>query len=279
MPLISNTYGKGRVRVMRVNRGSPTQDVRELTVKVMLEGAFEKSYTVPDNSMVIATDSIKNAVYIVAHENVAAETEPFGKAVAKRFLDKYPQIEKATVTALETKWPRLVIGGEPHPHSFVLDSNGQLFAEVTMTRDATTVKSGVRGFSFMKSTESGWVNFVDDDYRTLKDTTDRIAATAMDATWVWSAEPADYPATNAKILDTLLTVFATTYSEGIQDSLYRMGEAALAAVPEISEISMACPNKHYLPMNLTPFGLPNDKQIFVPTDEPHGQIECTVGRG
>jgi urate oxidase len=105
-----------------------------------------------------------------------------------------------------------------------------------------------------------------------------MAATAMDATWTWLAEPADYPATNAKILDTMLEVFADTYSRGVQDSLYRMGEAALAAVPELATITMACPNKHYLPTHLDQFGPGPDNAIFIPTDEPHGQIECTVGR-
>jgi urate oxidase len=50
-------------------------------------------------------------------------------------------------------------------------------------------------------------------------------------------------------------------------------------VPEISEISMACPNMHFILMNLTPFGLDNKNDVFLPTDEPYGQIECTVGRG
>ena len=69
----------------------------------------------------------------------------------------------------------------------------------------------------------------------------------MVASWKWSGVPKNYPATNAKILDTLLEVFAMTYSKSVQDSLYRMGEAALAAVPEISEVSMACPNMHFIP--------------------------------
>ena len=76
----------------------------------------------------------------------------------------------------------------------------------------------------------------------------------------------------------MLKVFATTYSESVQDSLYRMGTAALAAVPELIDISLACPNKHYLLINLSPFKMDNDNQVFLPTDEPHGQIECTVGR-
>jgi urate oxidase len=75
-----------------------------------------------------------------------------------------------------------------------------------------------------------------------------------------------------------MKVFATTYSYSAQNTMFQMGEAVLAAVPEIAEISMACPNKHYLPIDLSPFGRASDKQVFTPTDDPHGQIECTVGR-
>ena len=149
---------------------------------------------------------------------------------------------------------------------------------MTATRTLITTVSGIEGYTFMKSTGSGWTSYVKDEVTTIDETRDRMAATAMDASWVWNAAPKDYPATNAKILSTLIEVFATTYSESVQDSLYRMGAKALAAVPQISEISMACPNKHYLLMNLGPFGLDNNNQVFLPTDEPHGQIECTVGR-
>ena len=91
-------------------------------------------------------------------------------------------------------------------------------------------------------------------------------------------DPDDFAAANAHVLDTMLRVFATTYSHSFQDSLYRMGMAALDAVPELDTISLACPNKHYLQVNLAPFGIDNQNHVFVATDEPHGQIECTVGR-
>ena len=58
-----------------------------------------------------------------------------------------------------------------------------------------------------------------------------------------------------------------------------MATAGLEAVPEVSEIRLACPNKHYIRVDLSPFGLVNKNQVFLPTDEPHGQIECQVGRG
>lgn len=278
MPLIRDTYGKGRVRVMRVTRGEQ-QEVRETTAEVMLDGDFSAAFTAGDNRTVVATDTIKNIAYIVARENLHAETEAYGLALAQRFLDRYAQVSGATVTLSETKWDRFAPGGTPHPHTFLLDGNGRGHARVGVNRDGErTVESGVRGFTFLKSTQSGWVDYVMDEYTTLPPTTDRIAATSMDATWRWSGVPASYVEANRRVLDTMLDVFATTYSHAIQDSLYRMGEAALAAVPELADIHMACPNKHYIPFDFRPFGLDGNNQVFVATDEPHGQIECLVGR-
>jgi urate oxidase len=278
VPLIKNRYGKGRVRVMRIHRDGGRHEVSQLSLKVMIEGDFARAYTDADNSTSVSTDTIKNVVNVVARENTSLSTEEFCQVLAKKYLDSYPQVASVTVTAHETKWNRLSFGGKPHPHSFVLDGNGKPSVEVTATRAGSTLVSGIDGFTFMKSTQSGWERFVKDPYTTLPETNDRMCATSMIASWKWSAKPTNYSATNAKILETLLEVFSTTYSASVQDSLYRMGEAALAAVPEISEISMACPNMHFILMNLSAFGLDNKNDVFLPTDEPHGQIECTVGR-
>lgn len=278
MKLLHKTYGKDHVRVMRIDRKPDRHEVRELTVRAMLTGDFEGAFTKADNSTSVATDTVKNLINVVARENLSLGTELFCAAVARKLLGCYAGVESATVTAHETKWVRLKVGGVAHPHGFVLDSNGKPFAKVVATRDGMTTESGLSAFTFMKSTESGWENYIRDRFTTIPETHDRLVATAMDAFWRWSAAPADYEASNALILSELLRVFATTYSASVQDSLYRMGAAALEAVPEIAEISMACPNKHYLLANLSPFGMENDNQVFVSTDEPHGQIECTVGR-
>ena len=76
----------------------------------------------------------------------------------------------------------------------------------------------------------------------------------------------------------MLAVFANNYSPSAQASVYQMGEAALQACPEISRVDMKMPNKHCLLINLKPFGLENQNEVFVPTDEPHGQIEGSVVR-
>ncbi len=279
MPLTASRYGKGRVRVMRLTRDGDHHTPRELALTVLMTGGFDAAWTEGDNRACIATDSVKNIVNVVAARNLSLDKEAFVEAVAGTFLDKYPQVEALLVEGLETRWLRQAIGGRPHGHVFTLDGNGTGFVRLVARREGAVLQSGLRGFTIMKTTQSGWVDFVADEYRTLPDTTDRIAATAMDATWTWSGVPADYAATNARVLDILIDVFGTTYSYGVQDSMYRMGEAVLAAIPEIAEIGFAMPNKHYIPINLTPFGLENPGTVFLPTDEPHGQIEAVIGRG
>src|SRR3984893_17922243 len=228
VPLIKNKYGKGRVRVMRIHRDGDRHEVSQLNVKAMMEGDFARTYTDADNSNSVSTDTIKNIVNIVARENTGLSTEEFCQVLAKKYLDTYPQIASVAVTAHETKWSRLSFGGKPHPHSFILDSNGEPFVEVSAARGgASTLTSGIDGFAFMKSTQSGWENYLKDRYTTIPPTADRMCATSMVASWKWSAKPVSYPATNARILGTLLEVFGITYSASVQDSLYRMGEAAL----------------------------------------------------
>jgi len=38
------------------------------------------------------------------------------------------------------------------------------------------------------------------------------------------------------------------------------------------------PNKHYFAVDLAPYGLTNDNEVFYPTDRPYGLIEATVRR-
>jgi urate oxidase len=103
-------------------------------------------------------------------------------------------------------------------------------------------------------------------------------ATKLKATWTYARKPKSYTATNERILAAMLRVFANHFSPSVQVTLYEMGGAALKAAPEISKINIALPNKHCLLINLAPFGQENKNELFVPTDEPHGQIEGTVAR-
>ena len=281
MPFVRQRYGKANVRVLRVQRAEERHEVREARVKVTLDGDFARAYTAADNSSVVPTDTMKNLVHVLALEHLDAANEPFALALAQCFLDRYEQVAEAQVEIDETVWSRMRIDGRPHEHSFVRSESGTPFARVTATRSAREICAGVRDLAIMKTTGSGFVDYVQDEYTTLPPTTDRILATRLSATWRFAVDhprAADYGAVAEAIRSTLLRVFAATYSYSVQDSLFRMGEAALAAASDISEITLAMPNVHYLAIDLSGFGRDAQGRLFLPTDEPNGQIEATLRR-
>ncbi len=278
MKLLHQQYGKARVRVMKVTRNGSRHDLKEVDVSVALEGDFASSYLAGDNSLVVATDTMKNTVNALAKEHLGEQIELFGCALGKHFLKSYSQISRATIHLTERAWQRMDINGEPHAHSFLGNSVAKNFSRVIATQEKTFVASGIEDLLILKTTESGFEGYPKDKFTTLPETRDRILATNLKATWDYQEAPRNYFQTNGNILNAMLKTFATNYSPSVQTTLYQMGEAALQAAPEISQINLVMPNKHCLLINLSPFGMENKNEIFVPTDEPHGQIEATVGR-
>jgi urate oxidase len=60
--LAANRYGKSAIRLVKIVRGADRLAVRDLTVAISLEGDFASSYVDGDNSLVVATDTVKNTV-------------------------------------------------------------------------------------------------------------------------------------------------------------------------------------------------------------------------
>lgn len=274
MKLTVQQYGKARVRVARVIREGARHSIHEADVQVMLSGDFASSYLDGDNSKVVPTDTMKNTVNVLAQTELGSEIERFGLALGQHFLGKYMQIEQCTVTLSGKLWHRI----NEHAHSFHGNDASRTWAKITSTRSGSAISAGLRDFLVLKTTESGFVGYPKCDLTTLPETTDRIFATVISATWDFTSEPASFGETREKATAALLKVFSENYSPSVQVTLYQMGEAILTAVPEIARVHLALPNKHYLPINLTPFGRTNANEVFTPTDEPHGQIEATIER-
>ncbi len=278
MKLVAHNYGKAKVRVLKVFRAGKIHSLKELDVQVMLQGDFDASFTRADNRLVVATDSMKNTVNVFAKEKLGEETEEFGIALGEHFLQTYPQIARAEISLREHCWQKISISGKPHAHSFQEKGAAKPLAKIIATREKIEIESGVEDLLILKTTDSGFENFVRDEFTTLPETGDRIFATKLKATWTYEKRPKSFSAANENILDAMLKVFAKNFSPSVQVTLFEMGEAALKTAKEISKISIAMPNKHNLLINLKPFGLENKNELFVPTDEPHGQIEGTVSR-
>jgi urate oxidase len=278
MKLQGNRYGKAKVRVFKKIQRDGIHVPKELEVRTLLEGDFGDSYTKDDNNKVIATDSIKNMTNVIAYNQLGSETEPFAIALCEHYLRKYSHVTSVNVETLERVWERQIVDGKPSGTNFVSSGRGIPRTRTIATRESIETTSGIRELVILKTSASAWEDFWRDEFATLPDTNDRLLATSLTADWVYQKAPVSYSTANANIIQAMLEVFSTRYSPSAQSTQYHMGEAALEVCPEISQISLTMPNLHYLVIDLMPFNIKNDKELFVPTDAPQGWIEATVSR-
>jgi urate oxidase len=277
--IVDNNYGKARVRLIKVARQGERHELQNLTVKIAFEGDFTEVHKTGDNSLVLPTDTMKNTVYTLSQQTQEIEEiEVFAMRLADYFLANNNQVTRVVIEIAEHGWTRILVGGEPHQHSFIKGGDEKRTAIITAARDGATVESGVEDLIVLKTTRSGFVGFIKDRYTTLPETTDRIFATSIKAVWRYANANAATGDAWRDVRQTILETFAEHDSLSVQHTLYAMGEAVLEKFPNIVEIAFSLPNIHCLPIDFTRFGLENDNRIFVPTDEPHGLIEARLSR-
>jgi urate oxidase len=274
-----NRYGKSRVRLSRITRRGNNHDFNEWTVRVLLQGDFDSSFTAADNSKILPTDTMKNTVYSIARDSRAATLEEFAMELGDYLLDHNPQVSKVSVEIDEQSWERMVVDGAPEATTFKL--GGPEVQTVEALREqggAWTIASGIDGLTILKTTKSAFTGYIKDRLTTLRPATDRIFGTRATVRWDYAEATPDFAAVRARIEAALLKEFAAHMSLSVQHTLFDMGKSALDAAPEIVRIHLTMPNLHHLLADLSPFGQDNPNHIFVPIDEPHGYIEATVER-
>lgn len=212
--LSTYSYGKDDVRILRIVRDPKhprAHQVVEYTIQCLLSGSsLDTSYTEADNSSVVATDSIKNTINLLAKISTPDQVlcpELFSLVIVEHFLRTYSHIDTVEVTLEQLKWSRIALAGENglanssgksstvaldevsplqlHPHSFVRDGEDRRTVYVEGKRDAQKqpivhqLQGGLRDLRVLKSSGSAFYGFWRDEYTTLPEVQDRIFSTTV----------------------------------------------------------------------------------------------------
>lgn len=282
MPIIlgPNRYGKAETRLVRVVRDGAAHHLKDLNVSTSLSGDMEAVHLTGDNAAVLPTDTQKNTVYAFARKHGVDQIEDFAVLLARHFVASQPAVHHARVEIEEYAWDRVPVT----PHSFVRAGGEVRTCVVHHDRDGrTTVVSGLKDLVVLNTTGSEFHGFVVDEYTTLRPATDRVLATAVTARWRHAPSGTegyteDYAESYAEARRCLLEAFAGTHSLSLQQTLYAMGRRVLESRDEICEVRLALPNKHHFLVDLSPFGLDNEGEVFHAADRPYGLIEGAVLR-
>lgn len=286
-----NQYGKAENRVVRITRDGGTHHIKDLNVSIALSGDMDDVHYSGSNAHVLPTDTTKNTVYAFAKEHGIESAEQFGIHLARHFVASQEPIRTARIRIEEYAWERIAasdtdaqfIGADEAKHSFVRKGQETRTTQITFDGEKWQIISGLKDLVVMNSTNSEFWGYVKDKYTTLKEAYDRILATEVSAKWRynWTGDDARMPNWENSYEQTrghILQAFAETYSLSLQQTLYQMGSRVINSCSEVDEIRFSLPNKHHFLVDLEPFGLENENEVYFAADRPYGLIEATVLR-
>ena len=268
------SYGKHGVPVYRVF-ATPLRDVTpipessftgrdnnllacEVSVEVFGE-EFLPAYTRGDNTMLVATDSMKNFIIRESLAYPGATMEGLLHFLGAGFATTYAQMHTLRLSALEIPFAPAIVPGADGGHA----ADGNLFrhsrgdrahASISIAKrgeaiEVTGHECGIGGIELMKLTGSAFTSFLRDDYTTLPERGDRPLYVTMDVAWRYADPEAMLDLGRNRYVppeqmrDLLAAVFAEFVSESIQHLLHEMGRQALTRFPQLAEMRFDALNR------------------------------------
>jgi urate oxidase / 2-oxo-4-hydroxy-4-carboxy-5-ureidoimidazoline decarboxylase len=260
---LAQRYGKQAVSVYRTHGDR----LFACEVGLMVTGrALEASYTEGDNSLVVATDSMKNFIHRVALEFDGAALEDFLAAVAGDFLDRYDHIDAVEVEGREV----VFVARSGAVRQRLYDDFD--WARVSIDRASPLMEwSGRKGLHLMKLTGSSFAGFVCDEFTTLPEAHDRPLFVHLDVQWTNSDRGARAP--GEQVRDLLVETFAEVDSASIQHLVHEMGVRALERFPGITTMTFEAQNRLWDTVQTS-----ESATVYTDARPPYGMIELTLRR-
>lgn len=278
--LAQNEYGESRIRLLRLMRRGGLHEVKDVTVSVRFEGAFEAAHKKGENRAILPTDTVKNTVYVLARQYPAEAIEEFAFHLTEHFLTYNPQVALVEAHITERPWSRIMIGDKGHASAFMSSVSEKRTARISAARDKIALQAGLEDLRVMKTSGAAFENFLRDPYTTLEESQQRILSTSLNATWSYEFTEPDMPFSTMwhGVRKTMLETFAGHEGKSIQHTLYTLGQAVLDNFEAINEIHLRMPDNYCSPVNLKPFGMENENEVFTPLAEPQGVAQATLRR-
>jgi urate oxidase len=232
-------YGKGDVTAYRLTRQGHT-DVFGANVLILIYGdAFWPTYTTGDNSSLVATDSMKNFIQRETLNFSGNDLESYCRFLAQKFMDTYPQVEGAQVTATDVPYSAL----NNSTVTFAPAGPDRAWSRIEIARtEISETRSGIKGFKLLRLNGSAFQGFVRDQYTTLSDVANRPLHMWLDLDWSYISPDAVIPLAK-QVRQLVHETFDGFESGSIQQIIYEIGTNMLGQFPAISEVNLEANNR------------------------------------
>jgi urate oxidase len=252
-------YGKENVSVYRTY-ATPLKGVRTIPessfdgrknilfgadIRMQVEGeAFLPSFSEGDNSMVVATDSMKNFMYHHMGEYDGATLEGLIEYIGSEILETYSQMEAVTMSADQLTFDEKAI---PNDGEFV--PSDVVFG---VSDGPSGYAEGVTGIELVKVKDNSFTGYVQDEYTTLPERENRTLYVGLDIFWTYEddsaalgSKPEEYvPA--EQVADIAQVVFDDMDVNSIQELIYQIGLRILKRFPQLTSVRFEANNRTWI---------------------------------
>lgn len=229
---------------------------------------FLPAYTVGDNSLVVATDSMKNIILRHALDYDGPTLEGYLGSLGRHFIGRYGHVQDIELSIRELPFPaaRVPDGDGGFTESGVLfDGGGHADRSVARLRmhrtgDGAEVvdhECGRTGLRLMKVTGSAFTSFVRDEYTTLPERRDRPLFIYLDVFWTYRnahdmlGETASRYVPAEQVRDIVGAVFHEFVSESIQHLVHEIGNRLLMRFPQLHAVRFVAENRTRDPFHVS----------------------------
>lgn len=216
------------------------------------------SFTKGDNSLVVATDSMKNFILRQTASYEGSSTEGLLAHLATQFFARYAHIDQIQLSAHRIPFHPLQVAGDGALVESELvyrrSNNDYASAAMSWMRDVdgpelVEMESCLTDLQLIKVRGSSFYGFVRDEYTTLAETHDRPLFIFLDIYWTYTNER-DAIDTDQKryvaaeqIRDITHNVFHEFNSPSIQYLIYQIGLRILTRFPQLSSVRFESNNR------------------------------------
>lgn len=217
------------------------------------------SFTEGDNSLVVATDSMKNFILRNTANYQGSTTEGLLSDLAKQFFARYAHIDQIELSGQRIPFETLQVAGvsgmTDSPLVYRRSHNDHASASMKWIRGTSEepqiveLESGVTDLQLIKVSGSSFYGFVRDEYTTLPESYNRPLFIFLDIFWTYEEEEhaADgglglYVAAE-QVRDITHNVFHELASPSIQFLIYQVGLRILTRFPQLSSVRFESNNR------------------------------------
>ncbi|WP_199617368.1 factor-independent urate hydroxylase [Paenibacillus alkalitolerans] len=221
--------------------------------------AFLPSFSEGDNSMVVATDSMKNFILRQGASYEGSTTEGFLAFVSERFMNKYGHITAISIAGdrLPFDGVRVAAGGDGVQESGLVfrrshNESASASLEIRRTAEGAAIVSHrcmLKDLQLIKVSGSSFHGFIRDEYTTLPDSYDRPLFIFLNIGWTYEqvrhaidGDSGKYVAAE-QIRDIAQTVFHEKNSPSIQWLICQIGIQILERFPQLAEVNFESNNR------------------------------------